>query len=125
MDAAREQADALMVALLKASVLMRLPTTTISTVLQTGLRDIYLLRTGGDFLELHLQALERARRFVRLWDQLVDIHRNDSEAACDWMHAPCPELGGRRPVDLLAEREGLDRVADEVQRRYEASQGGA
>ncbi|MGE3177325.1 MAG: antitoxin Xre/MbcA/ParS toxin-binding domain-containing protein [Vicinamibacterales bacterium] len=121
MDTRREQADAVMVALLKAAVLMRLPPATIGAVLQTGLEDLYLIRTGGDFLELHMQALERARRFVHLWDRLKAIHKQDSEAACEWMNAPCPGLDGQRPVDALAEREGLDRVASEIGRRYEAT----
>lgn len=113
-----------MVALLKAAILMRLPPATIGAVLQTGLEEIYLIRTGGDFLELHMKALERARRFVHLWDQLNVVHKHYSESACEWMNAPCPELDGERPVDALAVREGLDRVASEVQRRYEAMQAG-
>lgn len=124
MDASREQADALMVGLLKASILMRLPAATIGAVLQTGLEDINRIRTGDDFLELHLRALERARRFVQMWDQLEVIHKHDSEAACEWMNAPCSELGGLRPADVLAEGEGLDRVVSLVRQRYEASRAG-
>ena len=124
MDASREQADAQMVGLLKASILMRLPAATIGAVLQTGLEDINRIRTGEDFLELHLQALERARRFVQMWDQLKIVHKDDSEAACDWIHTPCPELGGLRPAAVLAEGEGLDRVVSLVRQRYEASRAG-
>lgn len=124
MDASREQADALLVGLLKASILMRLPADTIGAVLQTALDEIQRIRAGEDFLELHLRALERSRRFVQMWDQLNVVHKHDSEAACEWMNSPCPELGGRPPLVVLADDAGLERVVSLVQQRYEASRAG-
>jgi hypothetical protein len=122
MSTPREDSDAVLVALLKASILMRLPSETIGAVLQTSLQQLYLMRSGEEFLELHIQAYERAKCFVRMWHQLVRASGSDSEAACAWMHAPCREFGGRRPSEVLADRDGLYQVADYARSRDAAGE---
>jgi uncharacterized protein (DUF2384 family) len=49
-----------------------------------------------------------------IWEGLLDTY-NPQQAAV-WMKTAAPALGNRRPVDIMREPDGLDRVLELVTR---------
>ena len=80
-------------------------------------------------LGVHPRTLERRRKAVRhpslletqrtaklhqIWSQLLDLYT--PENAEKWLRSSVPALGSRRPLDVMAEDGGLDRVLDTLAR---------
>src|SRR5207245_679201 len=57
---------------------------------------------------------QRKEKLHRIWKQLLEIY--NPENALLWLESSVPVLGYRRPVDIMAEDGGLDRVLDVVGR---------
>ncbi len=57
---------------------------------------------------------QRSRKLHEIWKHLLKIYT--PENASRWLHASVPALGGRRPIDIMAEDGGLDRVLDTIAR---------
>ena len=68
-----------------------------------------LARTGPRPLEA-----QREVKLQRIWTQLLEIFT--SENAIYWLKHSVPVLENRRPVDVMTEDGGLDRVLDVVGR---------
>ena len=58
--------------------------------------------------------IQREEKLNRIWEELTRIFT--SENAVRWLKTPLPALQSRRPVDVMAEDGGLDRVLDVVGR---------
>jgi putative toxin-antitoxin system antitoxin component (TIGR02293 family) len=80
-------------------------------------------------LGLHARTIERRRsnrktlrpleaqredKLHRIWHDLLQLFT--AENAAIWLRHPLPVLQGRRPVDVMAEDGGLDRVLDVIGR---------
>jgi len=80
-------------------------------------------------LGIHRRTAERRRRAARkpmplqaqrqdklrqIWKQLLELYT--AENASNWLHSSVPALGDRRPVDVMTEDGGLERVLDTVTR---------
>jgi putative toxin-antitoxin system antitoxin component (TIGR02293 family) len=80
-------------------------------------------------LGVHPRTLERRRKAVRhpslletqraaklhqIWNELLDLY--NPENAAKWLQSTVPVLGNRRPLDVMAEDGGLDRVLDTLAR---------
>ncbi len=57
---------------------------------------------------------QRREKLHRIWKQLLELYR--PEHALDWLRSAVPVLGDRRPLDVMSEDTGLDRVLDAVAR---------
>jgi putative toxin-antitoxin system antitoxin component (TIGR02293 family) len=57
---------------------------------------------------------QRAEKLESLWQELTRLFT--TENAVYWLEHPVPVLENRRPVDVMAEEGGLDRVRDVVGR---------
>ena len=57
---------------------------------------------------------QRAEKLESLWQELTRLFT--PENAVYWLEHPVPVLENRRPVDVMAEDGGLDRVRDVVGR---------
>ncbi len=60
-----------------------------------------------------LQA-QREEKLDRVWQELLKVYK--PETAERWLDSEVPALGGRRPIDVMAEDGGLDRVLETVGR---------
>lgn len=60
-----------------------------------------------------LQA-QRQEKLRQIWKQLLELYT--AENASSWLHSSVPALGDRRPVDVMTEDGGLERVLDTVMR---------
>jgi len=58
--------------------------------------------------------IQRDEKLHRIWEELTDLFT--AENAIYWLTHPVPALEDRRPVDLMAEDGGLDRVLEAVGR---------
>lgn len=67
--------------------------------------------SGKSFKPLETQREEKLRR---IWRDLVELFT--PENAIRWLESPVPVLAGRRPLDVMAEDGGLDRVLEVVGR---------
>lgn len=54
------------------------------------------------------------RKLHRIWRELIGLF--STENAIYWLTHPVPALEDRRPVDLMAEDGGLDRVLEAIGR---------
>ena len=57
---------------------------------------------------------QREAKLRRIWKELVDLFT--TENAVRWLEGPVPVLEGRRPLDVMAEEGGLDRILDVIGR---------
>jgi len=57
---------------------------------------------------------QRAEKLHRIWRELIGLFT--TENAIYWLTHPVPALEDRRPVDLMAEGGGLDRVLEAIGR---------
>jgi len=53
---------------------------------------------------------QRADKLERVWKQLLGLYT--PENAVKWLRSFVPALGGQRPVDVMTEDGGLDRVLE-------------
>ncbi len=60
-----------------------------------------------------LQA-QREEKLERIWQALLTVY--NPENAERWLESFVPALGGRRPIEVMAEDGGLDRVLETVGR---------
>jgi putative toxin-antitoxin system antitoxin component (TIGR02293 family) len=58
--------------------------------------------------------MQREEKLRRVWRELIDLF--STENAIYWLTHPVPALEDRRPVDLMAEDGGLDRVLEAIGR---------
>jgi putative toxin-antitoxin system antitoxin component (TIGR02293 family) len=58
--------------------------------------------------------MQREEKLRRIWRELIDLF--STENAIYWLTHPVPALEDRRPVDLMAEDGGLDRVLETIGR---------
>lgn len=58
--------------------------------------------------------VQREEKLHRIWGDLTKLFT--SENAIFWLEHPVPALEGRKPVDVMAEDGGLDRVLETVGR---------
>jgi putative toxin-antitoxin system antitoxin component (TIGR02293 family) len=58
--------------------------------------------------------MQREEKLRRIWRELIDLF--STENAIYWLTHPVPALEDRRPVDLMAEDDGLDRVLETIGR---------
>jgi putative toxin-antitoxin system antitoxin component (TIGR02293 family) len=58
--------------------------------------------------------MQREEKLSRIWRELIDLF--GTENAVYWLTHPVPALEVRRPVDLMAEEGGLDRVLEAIGR---------
>ena len=58
--------------------------------------------------------MQREEKLRRIWRELIDLF--STESAIYWLTHPVPALEDRRPVDLMAEDGGLDRVLETIGR---------
>jgi putative toxin-antitoxin system antitoxin component (TIGR02293 family) len=58
--------------------------------------------------------MQREEKLHRIWRELIDLF--STENAIYWLTHPVPALEDRRPVDLMAEDGGLDRVLEAIGR---------
>jgi putative toxin-antitoxin system antitoxin component (TIGR02293 family) len=75
-------------------------------------RTIERRKTGAKRLP-RLQA-ERQQKVERIWRQLLEIF--EPPQAVSWLRSPVPVIDYRRPLDVMAEEGGLDRILDVVGR---------
>jgi uncharacterized protein (DUF2384 family) len=61
-----------------------------------------------------LSSAARSEKLNCIWAGLLDTYTPHRAAA--WLHAAAPALGNRRPVDVMSEEDGLDRVLELVTR---------
>jgi putative toxin-antitoxin system antitoxin component (TIGR02293 family) len=59
-------------------------------------------------------GMQREEKLRRIWRELIDLFSTDN--AIYWLRHPVPALEDRRPVDLMAEDGGLDRVLETIGR---------
>lgn len=57
---------------------------------------------------------QRQEKLHRIWQELLEIYQ--PENAVRWLESPVPVLEDRRPLDVMAEDGGLDRVLQLVGR---------
>jgi putative toxin-antitoxin system antitoxin component (TIGR02293 family) len=57
---------------------------------------------------------QREEKLDRIWSELLEIFT--AENAVRWLKNPVPALENRRPVEVMAEDGGLDRVLETVGR---------
>ncbi|MGE5569464.1 MAG: MbcA/ParS/Xre antitoxin family protein [Rhodospirillales bacterium] len=57
---------------------------------------------------------ERLEALHCIWDGLLDLYTPQQAAA--WLQTAAPGLKNRRPVDIMREPDGLNRVLDLVSR---------
>src|SRR5579862_7770522 len=55
---------------------------------------------------------QRREKLHRIWKQLLELYT--PENAFRWLRSAVPALGDQRPLDIMAEDGGLDRVLDAV-----------
>ncbi len=60
------------------------------------------------------QSAARSEKLRCVWEGLLDTYNPEQAAA--WLRTPIPALGNRRPVDVMLEPDGLDRVIESVTR---------
>lgn len=70
-------------------------------------------RRGAPKAPRPLEA-QRAEKLHRIWRELIGLFT--PENAIYWLKHPVPVLENRRPVEVMAEDGGLDRVLDVVGR---------
>jgi len=58
--------------------------------------------------------MQREEKLRRIWLELMDLLSTDNSIC--WLTHPVPALEDRRPVDLMAEDGGLDRVLETIGR---------
>ena len=58
--------------------------------------------------------VQREEKLHRIWRELMDLF--SAENAIYWLTHPVPALDDRRPMDLMAEDGGLDRVLETIGR---------
>ncbi|HXM41296.1 MAG TPA: MbcA/ParS/Xre antitoxin family protein [Bryobacteraceae bacterium] len=58
--------------------------------------------------------VQREEKLHRIWRELTALFT--TESAIHWMTHPVPALEDRRPIDLMAEDGGLDRVLEAIGR---------
>jgi putative toxin-antitoxin system antitoxin component (TIGR02293 family) len=58
--------------------------------------------------------VQREEKLHRIWHELISLFT--AENAIYWLKHPVPVLGNRRPVDVMADDGGLDRVLEVVGR---------
>jgi len=58
--------------------------------------------------------VQREEKLHRLWRELIELFT--PENAIHWLKHPVPVLENRRPVDVMAEDGGLDRVLEVIGR---------
>lgn len=56
----------------------------------------------------------RSEKLRCIWEGLLDTY--NPEQAVTWLQTAAPALGNRRPVDVMLEPDGLDRVLESVTR---------
>jgi putative toxin-antitoxin system antitoxin component (TIGR02293 family) len=96
---------------------------------RTEIEDVLGTAEVAHILGVHPRTVERRRAAVhrlspletqrkeklqRIWKQLLELY--NPENALQWLESAVPVLGYRRPVDVMAEDGGLDRVLDVVGR---------
>ena len=96
---------------------------------RTEIEDVLGTAEIAHILGIHPRTVERRRAAVRrlspletqrkeklhrIWKQLLEVY--NPENALLWLESSVPVLGYRRPVDIMAEDGGLDRVLDVVGR---------
>lgn len=57
---------------------------------------------------------QREEKLHRIWRELTELFT--VENAVDWLKQPLPVLENRRPLDVMADDGGLDRVLDVIGR---------
>lgn len=57
---------------------------------------------------------QREEKLHRIWNELIGLFT--PENAIYWLKHPVPVLGNRRPVEVMAEDGGLDRVLEAIGR---------
>ena len=87
------------------------------------------VRQVAEILGVHPRTMERRRashtkprpleaqreeKLDRIWRELIDLFT--PENAARWLTHPVPVLENRRPVDVMTEDGGLDRVQDVIGR---------
>lgn len=84
----------------------------VARILGVHPRTVQRRRTAGHKLRpLENQRQEQLRR---IWEELLRIYR--LENAEKWLKSAVPVLQDRRPMDVMAEDGGLDRVLEVVGR---------
>jgi putative toxin-antitoxin system antitoxin component (TIGR02293 family) len=68
-------------------------------------------RNGGASRPLEAQ---REQKLHRIWNELTLLFTHEN--AIRWLKTPSPVLENRRPLEIMAEEGGLDRVLDVVGR---------
>jgi putative toxin-antitoxin system antitoxin component (TIGR02293 family) len=58
--------------------------------------------------------VQREEKLHRIWRELFGLFTEEN--AIYWLTHPVPALEGRRPIDLMAEDGGLDRVLETIGR---------
>ena len=59
-------------------------------------------------------AAERSEKLRCVWENLLDLY--DARQAVQWLQSPAPALGGRSPIQILCDPDGLDRVLEAISR---------
>jgi putative toxin-antitoxin system antitoxin component (TIGR02293 family) len=57
---------------------------------------------------------QRVEKLQRIWKKLLELYTLENDLK--WLHSSMPALGDKRPLDVMAEDGGLDRVLDTVAR---------
>ena len=101
----------------------------VSAVKRRSIEDVLGTAELAHILGVHPRTVERRRAAVRrlsplesqrkeklhrIWKLLLEIY--NPEKAVEWLESSVPVLGYRRPLDVMAEDGGLDRVLDIVGR---------
>ena len=71
-------------------------------------------RRRADRPRLRPLEAQREEKIRRIWSGLLELFTADN--AVRWLTTPLPVLGDRRPVEVMAEDGGLDRVRDVIGR---------
>jgi putative toxin-antitoxin system antitoxin component (TIGR02293 family) len=79
-----------------------------------GVHPRTIERRRGTRTALRPLEAQREEKLDRIWRELIDLFA--PENAVYWLKHPVPVLENRRPVEVMAEDGGLDRVLETVGR---------
>lgn len=92
---------------------MALGRATVAEILGVHPRTLARHRQAGNVAHTGLFA-DRLTKMQEVWNGLLKIYK--PENAVIWLQSEVPALGTRRPVDVMREDGGIDRVLETVAR---------